>query len=150
MANTIKMGPATPDQHAQSTGGDQTHMPDGTIYQATSLGPVPAGPLGTYAQGPIPAQPGSQEITPREEYGFTGHGAPGSGIGQGHYSSFTDTSYPSVPDVEFSGESGAQRQEPQGVPLDWNTVGKYRYPEYPMSAPKQKIAEGVQNVLPLT
>lgn len=155
MANSITMGAPTPDQHGPSTGGDPTHMPDGTIVQNSSLGPLPTGPLGTYKQSPIPAQAGSQMISPPEAPGFNGfqlQGAPGSGIGQGHYAGLKDTSYPdgSVPSPDYPGQAGASNMEAQGDPLDWNTVGKYRYPEFPMSQAKQKMASGIQGAAPLT
>lgn len=145
---------ATPNQHGSSTSGDPAKMPDGFLTSITDLSLPPASQqLGDYKSGPVASVPGSQEITPREQYDFQSGGEPGLlGQDQDDYAStLKDSAYPTgVPDPTLPGESGATHQEPQGDPLDFNAVAPYRYPEYPMAKPKQDLGGGITSVTPLT
>ena len=124
-------------QHASSWAGDPAHMPDGWAASVNSL----TGNKGLLGQNPgnptaRQAIPGSNEVAVREQYPFQSGGVKEL-LGQNPHEGITDPDLPRVPDPAFAGESGTTNMGPQGSPLDWNSVGTYRYPEYPMSGPQK-------------
>ena len=125
--------------HGSSTAGDPARMPDGFAASVGSL-TVPKGRrLGEPTMGQSRQDiPGAGEITPREQYSFQSPGEPGL-LGQDTddygAAGVSDNELPVLPNPEFPGEAGTTNMGPQGDPVDWNSVGSYTYPEYPMGSP---------------
>lgn len=120
---------------------DQAVAPGGLLGQPTmgkSRDQPPVGNLdgdmGTHGQAAHPFQStGEKEL-----------------LGQGVSEGIKDDEYPNLHSPNLPGESGTTNMGPQGDPVDWNKVGEYRYNEFPSDTLPQKIADGIENVLPLT
>ncbi len=133
--------------------GDHKHA-EGAIPYNEAV--APGGLLGQPTMGKSRDQPPVGSLS--EDFGTHGQAANPfhSGgekelLGQGTADEgIKDDEYPNISAPNLPGESGTTNMGPQGDPVDWNTVGEYRYPEFPADTLPQKIADGIENVLPLT
>ncbi len=135
--------------------GDHKHAEGAIPYDTLA---APGGLLGQPTMGKSRDQPpvgnlngdfGSHGQAPNQfhsggEKELLGQGAQGSDEGM------TDDERPNISAPNLPGEAGTTNMGPQGDPVDWNSVGEYRYNEFPSDTLPQKIADGIQNVLPLT
>src|SRR5581483_6131227 len=135
------------DQHASSWGGDPAHMPDGVVASVTSL-KANSGLLGQNPGNPTARQdiPGAADRAVKEQYPFQSGGVKEL-LGQNPHEGITDPDRPSVPNPQFSGESGSTNAGQQGSPLDWNSVAPYKYGEFPKDSGKTGASS---NPAPLT
>lgn len=118
--------------HAGSPSGDPSKMPDGYFASVGSL-TGNKGKLGQNPGNPTSRQdiPGSQEITPAEQYNFQSPGESGFlGQDQDDYHATSDPERPSLPNPEFAGASGTTNMGQQGAPVDWNSVAPFEYPDF--------------------
>ncbi len=127
---------AIPYNQATAPGGLLGQPTEGKSRDQPPVGNL-RGDMGTHGQAANPFQSGGEKE-------LLGQGAQASDEGQ------KDDEYPNLHAPNLPGESGTTNMGPQGDPVDWNSVGEYRYAEYPADTLPQKIADGIQNVLPLT
>ncbi len=74
-------------------------------------------------------------------------------LGQGvkDEGTLSDDEYPNISAPHLPGESGSTDAGQQGDAVDWNSVAPFEYPDFgKQPSPGQKIADGIENVLPLT
>ncbi len=140
--------------HAGSPAGDPTRTAEGAIVYDTIT--APAGLLGQPTMGKSRDQPPTgnmpNDMGPSGEGAFTFQsGGEKELLGQGTGDEgLKDDELPHPPDPSLSGESGTTNMGQQGAEVNWKSVGEYRYPEFPADTLPQKIADGIQNVTPLT
>ena len=68
-------------------------------------------------------------------------------LGQNPHEGIKDDDYPSLPNVSLAGAPGTTNAGQQGVPVDFNSVAPYEYPEFPKDS---YTAHAGKSAVPLT